>query len=101
MPRDRDDSGKFINIGNSNTKKEEEIGTNNHIEIFIPRLTTILTYSLIILIFLPWFQIIIRSQIFNKTWNVFDGLLFLITPYNNTEVNQGNGGGNNGQYWGK
>ena len=98
MPRERDESGKFTPSSSSYSKKEEEIGTNNHIEIFIPRLTTIFTYAMIILIFLPWFQIIIRSQIFNKTWTIFDGLLFPVTPYNNTEVNHGNGGGNNGQY---
>ena len=47
MPRERDESGKFTPSSSSYSKKEEEIGTNNHIEIFIPRLTTIFTYAMI------------------------------------------------------
>ena len=100
MPRERDETGKFANIGLS-SKKDEEIDTNNHIEIFIPRLTTILTYAMIFLIFLPWFQIIIRSQIFSKIWTMFDGLLFPITPHESIDATSGNGGASNGQSWGK
>ena len=89
--RVRNEQGKFV-------KKEEENST--FLMITLPKLSLIMSWIILILIFLPWIIIIFKAELPSRTYYWCNYLLFNQTTPNHP-VNNGGKDASESGYWSK